>query len=148
MLSIDCNLSEIIIDPDFLAAIARGKRSSLGKMGTWMRRGVRNLLKRRKRVAGENEPPSIHSPEPNLSTVLWDVDQGNDMVSVGPVRTPGSRTGQPVAALMERGGRAVILDRRGRPITATYRPHPFMLPALDAVTPNLPLTLRDLLSEE
>lgn len=146
--------------PKVYAAINRAEARALPRIGAFVRRRARSQLRRRKRISGPGESPSIHSPDSaSLKTILFGYEPRKHSVVVGPIKlnqanysAAGSRITIP--ALMEFGGSVRIYEERRkrsasqwyrsdlrmsrrpwkeyRSRTARYPARPFMGPALEA----------------
>lgn len=129
-----------------------GKESAQAiiKSLAFVRTRARSSLRRRKKIAAPGSPPSVHSNHPvaSLKNIWFALDTQSLTGVAGPlvfqsqnIESNSAGTG---AALQEFGGRAVIRRRQRRsrqPIrrkSATFAPHPFMLPALKAEAPKFP----------
>jgi hypothetical protein len=127
-------------------AVGKANARNLSRAGSFIRRGARSSLRRRKRVSLPDTPPSVHSRDPvaSLKNIWFVFDPQSRSVIVGPVKLNGSvrlsgsnRTTVP--ALQELGGVAVVTDgpkRRGRKRLATYPKRPFMGPAMQRELPK------------
>lgn len=134
---------------------------ALPKIGAYLSRRARSMLRRRKRVSGPGEIPSVHSQDDfaSLKNILFAVAADANSVLCGPVKLNqrnmvadvGSQT---VPQIMEFGGvvsiheqaylRSEVWRRRDlrynpkpykykyRVRRASYEPRPFMGPALQA----------------
>lgn len=110
-----------------LRATTAAERKVLSRMGAFVRQRARSSLRKRKAVSPPGSPPSSH--EGSLRKYLFfSYEPRTRSVVVGPAKLnkPGS-----VPHLLEHGGTAV---RRGAVLT--YRPRPFMAPALAAERPK------------
>lgn len=106
---------------DRLAVIQRMDAASvkrLSKAGAMVRRTARTLVRPRKRASRPGEPPSTHSPEPNLRTVLFAYDKNANSVVVGPVKLNQMEwswidyTGTTVPRILEHGDRVLVHEWR------------------------------------
>lgn len=131
---------------------------TLGKMGAFIRRRARSILRRKKKVSSVGSPPSVHSSDPvaTLKNVLFALGPDRRSVLVGPVKLnqvnlQANRMGSlTVPQLHEFGGTIAIREwsfgpgkpwrrrdmrfnpRPGwmyRTRNAKYAPRPFMGPA-------------------
>lgn len=137
-------------------AIGREKRKAISRSLAFVRTRARSLLRRRKKPSLPGKPPSIHSQQYGLKTILFAYDPRIQGGIVGPVKLNQVnmtwRGSQPVPSIMEMGGQVKIhetksfsdgkwyrrdLRRRLRPNqkrrirSANYAPRPFMTPALE-----------------
>lgn len=139
--------------------ISKARRKVLSKAGAFVRKRSRSLLRRRKKPSAAGQPPSVHSKDSvaTLKNILFAYEEARDSVVIGPVKlnqvndVDGGR--MTVPELMEQGGVSKILEvsrnggrtwrrfdqrrnvREGetfRRRSATYKPRPFMGPALAA----------------
>lgn len=120
-------------------ALPPAKRRALSKIGAFIRTRARSLMKRRKKTAPPNTPPSAHAGQ--LKDLLFfSYDPMSESVVVGPVPFKAGEA----PALSEYGG---VAQRRawtwrprrgryGRKYEAKYRKRPFMKPALDESVSN------------
>ena len=108
-----------------LRAVDRSKRKAQSKLGSYMRRSARQLLRKRKRSARHGEPPSMHVGFiKRFLFFAW--DSVSESVVIGPALIVGkSLRNDTVPHLMEAGG---MIGKRGK--TRNYAPHPFMGPTL------------------
>jgi hypothetical protein len=150
LFTVDMRIRDLFVDrPKIKAAVKRGERIALSRIGSFLRRGARSRLRRRKRVSRPGESPSVHSSDrvATLKNILFGLEGSS--VIVGPVKLNGRRGTVP--ALMEFGGASrqaekqlpggrwvAVGRRRPRPGVqtrvrqASYAPRPFMAPALAA----------------
>jgi hypothetical protein len=127
-------------------AVGKANARNLSRAGSFIRRGARSSLRRRKRASTPGSPPSVHSRDPvaSLKNIWFVFDPQSRSVIVGPVKLNGpvrlsgsNRTTVP--ALQELGGVAVVTDgprRRRRERLATYPKRPFMGPAMQRELPK------------
>lgn len=91
---------------------------ALAKCGAFVRRTARTLVRRRKRTSRPREPPSTHSEEPNLRTVLFFYDHSSDSMVVGPVKLNQVEESwidvknTTVPAILEHGDRVTVHEWR------------------------------------
>jgi len=140
-------------------AIDKEKRRAISRSLAFVRTRARSLLRRRKKPSLPGKPPSIHSQQYGLKTILFAYDPRIQGGIVGPVKLNQvnmTSTGSiPVPGIMELGDQVRIhetqsfsdgrwyrrdLRKRLRPgqkrriRTAIYPPRPFMTPALEIET--------------
>lgn len=136
-------------------SINKQKLRSISRSLSFVRTRARSLLRRRKRVSQPGSPPSVHSSNLGLKTILFAYDIRTESGIVGPVKLNqinttdlGSKT---VPNILEFGSQVRIhetqsftdgkwyrrdLRRRLRPgqkrriRAANYKERPFMSPAL------------------
>jgi len=117
-----------------LGAVDRATRSVLSKFGAFVRTAARHSIRKRKAVSQPGSPPSSHVGTLRR-LIFFGYDPARKSVVIGP--TPlGSEVEAP--PLLEYGGRARRKNRKGRNVTATYRPRPFMTPAFESEKTKLP----------
>ena len=122
-----------------VSAVDKAARRVLSKFGAFVRTGAQHSIRRRKAVSQPGQPPSSHvGTLRRLIFFGYDVEQKS--VVIGPTPFGGSAEAPP---LLECGGRARRKDRRGKSVTATYRPRPFMGPAFEQEKPKLPAMWQD-----
>lgn len=84
--------------------------------------------------------PSLPGQPPKAQTgkikkfLFFVVDDRQETVTIGPVRLSD---GNGAPKVLEHGG-VNQYSRKGRTVSATYEPRPFMGPALEKQAPNLP----------
>jgi hypothetical protein len=140
----------------------KAEQRELSRIGAFIRRGARSILRRRKRTSAAGEAPSVHSKDDraSLRNILFGYDPQIHGVVIGPVRLNQvnlTDTGRvTIAALMEFGGHVNIHEeqwrntltpaqwyrrdfryskserKRYRIRRANYEARPYMQPALDA----------------
>lgn len=112
-----------------LKAADRAERKQLIKAGAFVWRRARSLIRKRKRVSKDGNPPSSHTGRYRKSILFaYEPDRGS--VVIGSIASAG---GSEVPQLLEFGGSS---RRDGERVTYDARPH--MGPALEAETPNFP----------
>jgi hypothetical protein len=145
-------------------AAGRAHARHLARAGAFVRRRARSSIRRRKRVSRPGEPPSAHSTDPfaTIKNILFAYDPRTDTVVVGPVLLNQQQFMGVVLAkgtvpqVLEKGGTVGVREKRvgkrwqgigrrkargGQPTRVrrtTYRPRPFMGPALAAEAPKFP----------
>jgi len=140
----------------------KAEQRELSRIGAFVRKRARSILRRRKRVSRAGEPPSVHSKDnrASLKNVLFGYDPKIHGVAIGPIKLNQlnlTDTGRvTIPALMEFGGHVNIHEEQFRNMRdrtkwfrrdfryrkrdlmryrvrrATYAARPFMQPALDA----------------
>jgi len=111
---------------------------ALKRAGAFVQRTARRSMRKGGKVSQPGQPPK--SREGQLKRFLFFVvDRQAESVVIGPVKLSGA---EDAPAVLEHGG---ITDRtltsRGqgrRTVAADYEPRPFMAPALQKETANLP----------
>jgi hypothetical protein len=154
---IDMRIKRLFFDrPKVRRAIDKAKRRVLARAGAFIRQTAKQSMRRRKGPAPQGRPPHVH--EGSLRRlILFGYDRGTDSVVVGPLGFKRSKAPN----LLEFGGRVttkrprlVRVERRGRDkrgrftrskfrrveagTRLSYRPHPFMGPALEKEQSKLP----------
>jgi hypothetical protein len=125
-------------------SVDRAKRKELSRAGAFVRRRARSSIRKRKRVSRPGEPPSAHQGD--IRKILFAWDPLAESVVVGPLAFNGSGNGnETVPALLEHGGTVVRRGKRGKGKRRklTYRPRPFMGPALTAEAEKFPRLFRN-----
>lgn len=167
MFSLDINVKRLFFDRARVKSWMDAKtRAGLSRAGSFVRQRARSLIRFRKRKVSEpGKPPFAHvkGTFASLRTILFAVDPARRSVVIGPVRLNaksfqnGILQRGVVPNVLEFGGQQGIREeqlsgglwvkagrrskRRGRPTrvrTATYKPRPFMAPALAAEAHTLP----------
>lgn len=120
-------------------AVDRVTRRVLSRFGAFVRRTAKQSIRKRKKSAAADRPPSSH--EGTLKRLIFFAyNRSRDSVVIGPTQ---SGRGD-VPRLLEEGG---IIRRRdprtGRSKMLRYKPHPYMKPALDKELPGLPAMWRN-----
>lgn len=114
--------------------VDRTTRKVLSRFGAFVRTGARHSIRKRKAVSDPGSPPSSHVGLLK-KLIYFGYDPGRKSVVIGP--TPLNRTAE-APPLLEYGGRARRRGRKGKLVSATYRPRPFMGPAFEREKPKLP----------
>jgi hypothetical protein len=167
-------MKDWFLDRDMVAKkIGAARQKALLVSGAFIRRAARDLLRAGKKPAQDGRPPKVHSPEPNIKTILFALDPATDSMIVGPVKLNSrgvkNSNRETVPQLLEQGGTAEVIEYtpdggktwmpasdlarpkyRGKPVKsrrrqATYKPHPFMSVALEKALPKIPEHFRDLI---
>ena len=124
-----------------MTAMGNAKRKVLSKAGAFIRTAAKTSIRKRKKSAPPGSPP--HSHEGSLRRlILFGYDRSTDSVVVGPVGFKKSTAPN----VLEHGGDAVVLARRGGRLTSRkvkIAPRPYMAPALEKERPQLPLLWRN-----
>lgn len=154
-----------------IKAVNKAKRKNLGRAGGFVRKTARRSMRpagkrRRNRrrqgkyrkgqdptISRPGRPPRLHTTKTkrNLKLILFAWEPSSETVIVGPVRF--HYRGNNVPELMEYGGRGKVpvveknrgggLTRTRRTVSASYRPRPFMAPALKKAAPSFPDLWKD-----
>ena len=107
-------------------------RRALSRAGAFIRQRAKTSIRSRRTVSAPGSPPSSHTGD--LKRLIWFVyDPGSQSVVIGPVRFKQGEAPN----LLEFGGTAKRQHRGGKSAIATYRPRPFMGPALEKEIPKL-----------
>jgi hypothetical protein len=106
---------------------------ALSRAGAFIRQRARTSIRSRKKISEPGQPPSSHVGE--LKRRIWFAyEPATQSVVIGPMRfKQGEAPG-----LLEFGGQATRQRRNGEKYVATYRPRPYMGPAMEKELPNLP----------
>jgi hypothetical protein len=157
MYVVDYSIKEMFFDGlEVQKRLDKAAIKELSKIGAFIRRRARSLLRRRKRPSEPGEPPSVHSSDKtaSLKNILFGLDRRSQSVVVGPVGLR-KKDGQTIPGLLEFGGSLSLLQeqhkrpkndeqlwydyhapqrpwKRYRTKHATYERRPFMEPALAA----------------
>lgn len=100
---INANVKWTIFTPELIARSKRMARGSLHKIGAYVRRRARQLIRRRKRPSQPGQPPS--SPTGFLkNTIVFAVSPEEQAVYIGPLWTKTEVTGLTVPGRLEFGG--------------------------------------------
>lgn len=141
-------------------AVSKGRRRALSKVGAFVRRTARSLIRSRRRASNPGEPPSSH--EGSLRRLLFFAyDQSADSVVIGPALMNGASRhvfthGKTVPETLEFGGQVTAMEYlaplgptkkqkwvwvrshkaksisvRQRKRTSRIEPRPFMRPAFE-----------------
>lgn len=119
-------------------AVDRATRQALSKGGAFVRQRAKTSIRRRKKISEPGKPPSSHAGLLR-QLIYFGFDFARTSVVIGPLPHRQGRAPE----LLEFGGRAVRKTHTGKPRVLTYRPRPFMGPALDAEVPNFPARWRN-----
>lgn len=117
--------------PKVLRSIKREKRRMLSKLGAFTRRTARSSMRKRKKPAPADQPPSVHEGSyKRLTYFAW--DQATESVVIGAIPFKGSSM---MPELTEHGGEVAVRTKRGT-IQQQYRPHPAMRLAMAKELPK------------
>ena len=133
---IDFRVKEMFFDrAKVQKAVTDAARKVLSRFGAFVRTGAKSSIRKRKKISQPGQPPSSHTGLLKR-LIFFGYDPSKKSVVIGP--TPiGSGTAE-APPLLEYGGSARRKDRKGKTVTATYRPRPFMGPALEKEEAKLP----------
>lgn len=121
-----------------VSAMDRAKRKVLSRFGAFVRRRARSSIRKRKKVSEPGTPPTNRTGLLR-NNIFFVYDRPRDSVVIGPILL--NRGGE-APELLEHGGQ-VTRRVRGKRVRMTYRPRPFMGPAMEKETPQLPRLWRD-----
>ena len=127
-----------------MRAAGRATRRVLSRFGAFVRTTARSSIRRRKRVSDPGQPPSSHSGHLKRG-ILFGYDARRDSVVIGPMPF-NAKNSQDALEMLEHGGttwRRLGTRRNRRRVRATYKPRPFMGPAMEKEKPKLPQMWRD-----
>jgi hypothetical protein len=124
--------------PAVMKAVDRAERKVLSRFGSFVRRGARSSIRKRKPISTPGFPPSSHT-DLLKRNIFFLYDPQRSSVVIGPILL---NKGTDAPALLEHGG-SVMRQRDRKPVRMTYRPRPFMGPALEREQPKLPSMWRD-----
>ena len=138
---IDFRVKEMFFDrAKVQKAVTDAARKVLSRFGAFVRTGAKSSIRKRKKISQPGQPPSSHTGLLKR-LIFFGYDPSKKSVVIGP--TPlGSGTAE-APPLLEYGGSARRKDRKGKTVTATYRPRPFMGPALEKEEAKLPTMWAD-----
>ncbi len=145
-----------------IKAMDKASRKAQSKMGAFIRRRAKSSLKYKDTSAVSGSPPFVHqgrrftrktkrkgietqrpaSPLRELLFFAYDVDKKTTII--GPAVWSSSKV-KGVPGILEKGGSGSVLDQGVRK-SASFAPHPFMMPALKAELPNFRELLRGSIS--
>jgi hypothetical protein len=135
---IDWRIKELFFDaPRVLSAVDRATRAVLSKFGAFVRTAAKHSIRKRKAVSQPGSPPSSHVGTLRR-LIFFGYDPGQKSVVIGPTPFTGAAGTAEAPPLLEYGGRARRKDRKGRTVTVTYQPRPFMGPAFEQEKQKLP----------
>ncbi len=110
-------------------------RRVFSRFGAFVRRSAKSSIRKRKRPAPPNQPPSSHTGLLK-KFIFFGFDPAKRSVVIGPVRLSQRGRGE-APSILEHGGLAVLRRRGGRK-RIRYEPRPFMTPAMQKELPKLP----------
>lgn len=114
-------------------AVGKQKAGVLSRIGAFVRRSARSLIRKRKAIASPGSPPSDHGGA--LKKLLFFAfDPRASSVVIGPEKFGEGKA----PGLLEFGGSTTIQFRSGRTAQAKYHPFPYMGPALKANLSQIP----------
>jgi len=135
---IDMRIKELFFDaPRVLSAVDRATRAVLSKFGAFVRTAAKHSIRKRKAISQPGSPPSSHVGTLRR-LIFFGYDPAKKSVVIGPAPFAGATGTAEAPPLLEYGGRARRKDRKGRTVTATYRPRPYMRPAFEQEKAKLP----------
>ena len=111
----------------------RRTRKALSRLGARVRQTATRSMRRRKGKSPVGSPPSAHDNPLLKKLTFFTWDSATRSVVVGPI--PFGRGTAPAA--QEYGGQAGVRLPDGRIVRGTFKPRPFMAPALKAELPHL-----------
>jgi len=117
------------------SATDRATNRNLSRFGAFVRTRSRSSIRKRKAISEPGQPPSSHVGTLK-KFIFFSFEPTAKSVVIGPTRTSGAGT---APEMLEHGGTSrFIPPRQRRPITARYRPRPFMTPAFVEEQKKLP----------
>lgn len=121
--------------PRVLRKVKDGTKASLSKLGAFVRRTAKGLIRSGKRSAKPGSPPKSHLGILK-DLIFFGYDERRESVVVGPQLFKGKaqRANPTVPNLLEFGGETV--NWRGH--AAVYHAFPFMHPAMEKESPKFP----------
>ena len=135
---IDWRIKELFFDaPRVLSAVDSATRAVLSKFGAFVRTAAKHSIRKRKAVSQPGSPPSSHVGTLRR-LIFFGYDPERKSVVIGPTPFAGTTGTAEAPPLLEYGGRARRKDRKGRTVTVTYQPRPYMSPAFEQEKPKLP----------
>ena len=111
------------------------KRKVLSRFGAFVRRTAKGSIRRRKKPAPPESPPSSHTGLLR-KFIFFGFDRGRHSVVIGPVRLDRRGRGE-APSLLEYGGQTTLV-RRGKRRRTMYKARPYMGPAFEKEQPKLP----------
>lgn len=118
-----------------LSKVDAAARRTLSRFGAFVRRTAKSSIRKRKKPASPGSPPSSHTGLLK-KFIFFGYDPGHKSVVIGPARLSSKGRGS-APSILEYGG-STTLQRHGRRQRVSYRPRPFMGPALEKEQPQLP----------
>jgi hypothetical protein len=116
------------------SAVDKGVRKVLSKFGAFVRTTAQHSIRKRRSISQPGQPPSSHVGLLR-KLIYFGYDANRRSVVIGPTPLHGEAEAPP---LLEYGGRTRLKNRKGKVVSATYRPRPFMGPAFEAEKKKLP----------
>jgi hypothetical protein len=117
------------------SAVDRATLRNLARFGAFVRTRSRSSIRKRKAISAPGQPPSSHVGTLK-KFIFFSFEPTSRSVVIGPTRTSGRGE---APSVLEHGGTSVfVAPRKRRPVTARYRPRPFMGPAFDEEQKKLP----------
>lgn len=110
------------------------ERKQLSKFGAFVRKRMRQSIRRRKKSAEPGNPPSAHSD--TLKQIFFAWDDFKRSVVVGPIIFSVRDGGGKAPGLLERGGERIKRAKSGKTRRLHYRKFPFAVPAMEAELPK------------
>jgi hypothetical protein len=133
---IDIKFSQFFDRQKIIDKVGAAKRKVLSKAGAFVRRTARRSIQTSKKTAPAGHAPNDHGGWLRR-WILFAYDEDRESVVIGPKLLNGSKKrGSTVVPLLLELGGETIHWRTNRP--ATYAPHPYMEPALEAERPKFP----------
>jgi hypothetical protein len=119
-------------------ALNRAEREALSKFGSFVWKRSRTSIVKRKRISRPGSPPSGHGRQLLRKNIFFAYEPEKHSVVIGPARLGGE--GREILRRIELGGvaRGRVNHRTRATVAMTYRPRPFMGPALKAEATNFP----------
>lgn len=153
---IDLKIKRSFFDRErVIAAIGRAKIGWLRKSALTVRKVARNSMKagfvhkkgtprghKNRRIAPAGSPP-YYVTKLLKDYLFASFDMKRGIADIGPVKvSTANQAGGIVPRRLEKGGSGIITDRspsgKVEKVRATWKPHPYMYPALAKVRPTLP----------
>lgn len=122
MVGLKINFDLFLDRKEVAQRVGRGKVKALRKIGRFLRTSARRSIRRSKKSSKPGQPPRTRRGEDRLKRIFYVYDPGSESVVVGPIKFGKSN----VLELLEFGGRQFRKKKK----SATYKPRPFMGPAL------------------
>ena len=111
------------------ARLSRMEKRGLSRAGAFIRRRMRQSIRRRKKISKPGSPPSSHTGD--LKKILFVYDKNESSVVIGPIRfdSKDKLSGRTQPNILEQGGSVWDKIRRKH---LKFKPRPFAEPALQA----------------
>jgi hypothetical protein len=122
-----------------ISKVDAASRKVLSKFGAFVRRSAKSSIRKRKKPAPPGSPPSSHTGLLK-KFIFFGYDPERQSVVIGPTRLNQKGKGE-APPLLEYGGKATLV-RRGKKKRTTYKARPYMGPAFEKETPQLPAMWR------